>query len=162
MKEQLLDKDVITLLEYRIMQEEASVRLYKQMALWLENKGYSHLAQLYNKYAGEERSHAGWACDFLLSYGITPKLKSLPAPEVEYSSCMDILESTLDHELEIERQCNEMTFRALQLKHFGLHALGLKYCSEQTEEIKKSLDIIDHAKLTSDMLVLDHYVERYL
>jgi ferritin len=162
METQLLSQEIINLLEYRITQEEESARLYRQMSLWLENKGYAHLAQLYDKYAEEERTHAKWSCNFLTSYGVLPKLKSLNSPDAEYECCMDVLEATLQHELEIERQCNEFSFKALQLKHSGLYALGLKYCTEQTEEIAKAMDILDHAKLTSDMLVLDHYVERYL
>lgn len=162
MEKQLLNNSIVDVLEYRIAQEEASARLYDQMSLWLDNYGYANLAKLYKEYANEEREHAGWASDFLLSYGMTPKLKSLPAPECSYESCMEVLEATVLHELEIERQCNEMTFKAMQMKHAGLHSLGLKYCTEQVDEVGKAIDILDHAKLTSDMLVLDHYVERYL
>jgi len=44
----------------------------------------------------------------------------------------------------------------------GLYQLGLKYCEEQIDEIQKAIDLIDQAKLTTDMLVFDHYVEKYL
>lgn len=162
MERQLLSKEIIDLLEFRIQQEEISVRIYKQMALWLQNKGYSNLAALFNKYSSEEKSHANWACDFLLSYGVTPELKPLTSPVIEINSCMEVLEAALDHELLIEKQCNDLTFKAFNLKHAGLHKLGLKYCKEQVEEVSKIIDLIDNAKLTSDMLVFDHYVEKYL
>ena len=160
--EKLLDDKIVELLNYRGQQEEYSARLYAQMSLWLDNKGYKHLSALYKEYAQEEREHAHWAREFLLNHGITPELKSLASPYTEYGSCMEVLEATLEHELDIQKQCEEMAEKALELKNAALRSLALKYCEEQVDEIGKAIDIIDHAKLTSDMLVLDHYVERYL
>jgi ferritin len=160
--ENLLSSEIIELIEFRIAEEEKSARLYNQMSLWLENKGYSNVAKVYKEYSNEEREHASWGCNYLLAYGVAPRLKTLESPYVEYESCMDILEATLEHELEIERQCNEMTLKALSYKNMGLYQLGLKYCEEQIDEIQKAIDLIDQAKLTTDMLVFDHYVEKYL
>lgn len=162
MKEMLLSKEIVTELNYRIQQEEFSSRLYKQMSLWFKNEGYAHLAELYSKYAAEEMNHAGWAEEFLLNHGIVPELKPLQSPYSEFGSCMEILEETLKHELDVTKQCEAMATKALKLGSHTLYSLASKYCSEQVEEVGKAIDIIDHAKLTSDMLVLDHYVERYL
>jgi len=158
----LLDEKIIELLNYRIQQEEFSSRLYHQMSLWFDNQGFKHLAALYKKYEGEEKLHAEWSMDFLLNFGITPQLQSLNSPVMEFESYMDVLEATLDHELMITKQCEELAQKALEMKHTGLFALASKYCAEQVEEVGKAIDILDHAKLTSDKLVLDHYVERYL
>jgi len=160
--ENLLDAKIVDLLNYRIQQEEYSARLYMHMSLWLDNKGYKHMSKLYKDYSEEERAHAQWACDFLLNHGITPDLKAIPSPTSEYSSCMDLLEATLEHELDIQKQCEEMAEKALEFKNAALRSLALKYCEEQVDEIGKAIDLIDHAKLTTDMLVLDHYVERYI
>lgn len=161
--ESLLDSKIVEALNYRIQQEELSARIYLQMSLWLDNMGYKNLAKLYKEYEQEERDHVGWATDFLLSFGIMPELKSLPSPTMEFSSCMELLEATLEHERDILKQCEELASKALvEFKNFSLHHLALKFCTEQVDEVGKALDIIDHAKLTNDMLVLDHYVEKYL
>ena len=162
MEKNILSKEIVTELNYRIQQEEFSSRLYKQMALWFKNEGYAHLAALYTKYASEEMNHAGWAEDFLLNHGVTPELKPLQSPYAEYGSCMEILEETLKHELEVTKQCEAMANKALKMGSHTLYSLATKYCAEQVEEIGKAIDIIDHAKLTDDLLVLDHYIERYL
>lgn len=158
----LLDEKIVDVLNYRIQQEENSARLYKYMSLWLSNKGYSHLSELYRRYAEEERKHAEWAIEFLLNYGITPELKALNSPIMEFDSCMSVLEATLEHEILIEKQCETLHLAAVEYDKPALISLALRYCEEQAEEIGKTTDILDHAKLTSDMLVLDHYVERYL
>ena len=163
MKDTLLDKESIDLVESRIQQEEHSARLYESMGLWFKDRGYNNLAKLYEKYTQDEWTHAGWAKTFLLDYNLKPKLKALPSPEVEYESPMDIFEATLEHEILVTKQVEELTAKAMDKKNFVLMALGLKYTAEQQEELGKSYDIISVAKLTTDMLVLDNYIgETYL
>lgn len=163
MKNTLLDKEIIDLMEYRIQQEEHSARIYESMSLWFKDMGYSNLAELYKKYTEDEWTHAGWAKSFLLDYNLKPVLKPLPSPDMDFETPMDIFNETLKHEIDVTNQCNELTAKALAKKHFVLHALGLKYCAEQQEELGKSFDIISVAKLTTDMLVLDQYIgETYL
>lgn len=158
MDRQLLSDSLKEALNYRIQQEEWSARLYDYMSLWLENKGYFNIAKLYKNYADEERSHSCWAKDFLLSYGITPELRGLPSPVMEFESCTDILEETLTHELAIQKQCEELAINALQEKSIVVHTLALKYCQEQIDEVAKALDLLDAKALTEDMLVFDQYV----
>lgn len=155
---QLLKSEVVDLLNYRIQQEEFSSRLYEQMSLWLDDNGFMNTSQLYKKYATEEMNHAGWAKQFLLDYGYTPTLKTLNSPDGDYSKIMDILQATLDHELEVTRQCEDLTAKALKMGLFTLHNLGLKYCGEQVEEIGKAITMIDIYKLTNSDLVFDGYV----
>lgn len=158
MDKQLLSNEAIASLEQRIQSEEFSSRLYEDMHLWFEDKGYVNLAKLYKKYSDEEMNHAGWAKDFLLSYGIKPKLKILQSPEANYKDCEDILNTTLDHELTVTKECENLAVSALKRGEITLYTLGLKYCAEQVEEINKSVSLIDSYKLTSCMLLFDQYV----
>lgn len=163
MDKQLLSKTIIDAMNFRIQQEEHSARLYEQMMLWFKDKGYKNLAKLYEGYVADERSHADWAKSFLLDYNLQPELKPLPSPYAEYSSCMDIFEATLEHEILVTEQVTELTNLAEKEGNRVLFALGLKYTAEQQEELGKSYDIISVAKLTTDMLVLDSYIgENYL
>jgi len=158
----MLDQKIIDVLNHRISREEFSSRLYKYMGLWLRTKGYGNLSTLYMAYSKEELEHANWAVEYLTNYNITPTLKDLVSPVMDFSSCMQILEETLAHELQITRECEKLHDLGVQLKKPSLQKLALKYCKEQDEEISKALDLLDHAKLTDDMLVFDHYVEKYL
>ena len=104
----MLDQKVIDIVNYRISQEQISSKIYEQMSLWLDNTGYKNFAKLYEKYANEELIHAGFSKEFLLSYGVTPKLLTIPEQQCEFESLQEILEITMAHEEEITRQCSEL------------------------------------------------------
>ena len=163
MDKQLLSKEAIDALTFRINSEEFSSRLYHDMRLWLEDNGYVNLAKLYNKYSEEELTHASWSKEFLLAYNIKPTLKAIASPEATYSSCSDILDATLEHEIQVTNECQDLSKNALKRGEMTLFSLGQKYCSEQVEELKKSYDIISIYKLTSCPLLFDQYIgENYL
>jgi ferritin len=154
----LLDKKVVETLNYRTQQEELSARIYEQISLWFNNLGYKHLATLYKKYADEEMNHAGFSKSYLLDYGYTPELRTLDAPDMSYNSCLEVFQLTLDHELEVTRQCTELASLGLKEGNHVLYALASKYCAEQQEEIGKAINLLDIEKLTADKLILDTYV----
>ena len=158
MEKQLLSQSIIDTMNFRVQQEEHSARLYHQMELWFKDKALKNLAKLYATYVEDETTHADWAKSFLLDYNLQPELKALPSPFAEYTSPMDIFEATLEHELLVTQQVNELTELAYKEKNYVLVALGLKYTAEQQEELGKSYDLINIAKLTTDLLVLDQYV----
>ena len=158
MDRKLLSQDVVDVMNYRIQQEEFSARLYEQMKMWFDNKGYKNLSKLYEEYVNDEMTHAGWAKSYLLDYGIVPQLKPLASPYVEYKDCKDIFNATLEHEQVVTSQVAELASKSLKIGNFVLHALALKYCAEQQEEIGKSINLLDIHALTGDGLVLDQYV----
>lgn len=158
-----LSKECIDILNYRINQEQISSKLYEAMGLWLDNIGLKNFAKLYEKFYKEELDHANFAKEYLLSYGITPKMKAIPEQQCDYASLQEIIDSTLTHEQDITRQCEELLFFAKKNNHGTLETLALKYCSEQVEELDRSKNIQDHSKLTNDLLLFDHYIgENYL
>jgi ferritin len=154
----ILKQSTIDILNYRINQEELSSRIYEQMSLWLNNAGFLNFSKLYKIYSEEELKHSTWSKNFLLDYGITPTLKPLPAPMMEYSSLKEILDATLEHEIDITNQCEELAATALKEGNHVLYTLATKYCSEQHEEIGKAITNLDIFKLSSDQLVIDSYV----
>ena len=157
-KSNLLNRSVVDALNYRIQQEEFSSRLYEQLSLWLNNEGFLNCSELYKKYSEEELKHAQWSKSYLLDYGITPCLAKLESPEMEISSLKDVFEATLEHELDITRQCEDLATLALKESNHVLYQLASKYCKEQQEEIGKSITNLDILKLSSDMLIIDHYI----
>ena len=77
---------------------------------------------------------------------------------MEINSLQDVFDVTLEHELEVTRQCEELASIALKENNFVLYTLALKYCAEQQEEIGKAITNLDILKLSTDMLVIDHYI----
>lgn len=157
-KSNLLNRSVVDALNYRIQQEEFSSRLYEQLSLWLNNEGFLNCSELYKKYSDEELKHTQWSKSYLLDYGITPCLAKLESPEMEISSLKDVFEATLEHELSITKQCEDLATLALKESNHVLYQLASKYCAEQQEEVGKAITNLDILKLSSDMLIIDHYI----
>jgi len=157
-----MKKEAIELLQYRINQELQSSYIYRQMSLWLENKGYSNSAKLWNKYSSEESKHAEWSMEHLLSFGITPDLRKLEAPSCDFKDLSCVIKATFDHEELITSQCNELAIKSLSMNDHGLYSLALKYCSEQVEEMNRSQNLVDQLEsFGTDKIalrLLDNYI----
>lgn len=162
---ELINQETIQLLQYRIQQEELSSRLYEQMSLYLNDKGYLQFAKLYKKYAEEEMKHSQWSKDYILSFGIKPELQRLDSPECEFDGLPDVINKTLEHEIEISKQCKSLAKFANDNADYLLFDLAMKYCKEQIEEIEKSenlkslLETFGTEKHT--LLLLDSHIGEY-
>ena len=139
----LISYATIKLLTYRIQQEEQSSRLYKQMSLWLNNKGYLGAAELWSKYSKEEMSHAEWSMTYLLSFGLEPQLEDLDKPTFKATTLVDIVKLSYAHEEDISVQCNQLAKSANSQSDYMLLSLALKYVAEQVEELDKLQTILD-------------------
>ena len=136
-KRNISDK-LISLMNYRIAQEESSSRLYKSMAVWLDFKGYPGAAKLFDKYSQEELKHAQWAYQYLLDLDVMPKVPSLDAPESNFTSLVDIIYATYEHEQLITEQCEKLAADAFKEADFMTLHLAQHYLDEQVEELAKS------------------------
>ena len=126
---ELITTETIQLLQYRIQQEELSSRLYEQMSLYLNDKGYLQFAKLYKKYAEEEMKHSQWSKDYILAFGVKPELQRLDSPECDFEGLPDIINKTLEHEIEISKQCKNLAKFANDNADYLLFDLAMKYFS---------------------------------
>ena len=142
----LLSDACITLLNYRIEQEEFSSRLYLSMSMWLNDNGYVHSAALWKKYSEEEQSHANWAKDYLLAMGVQPSTPALAAPGDAYAGLPEIIRKSYQHEVEVTLQCKTLADKAMSGGDHMLYTLAEKYLAEQIEEHDKMQNLIDQLK----------------
>lgn len=162
---ELINQETIQLLQYRIQQEELSSRLYEQMSLYLNDKGYLQFAKLYKRYAEEEMKHSQWSKDYILSFGIKPELQRLDSPECEFDGLPDVINKTLEHEIEISKQCKSLAKFANDNADYLLFDLAIKYCREQIEEIEKAQTLVDMLETFGTekhtLLLLDSHIGEY-
>jgi ferritin len=133
-----ISEKLISLMNYRIEQEEASSRLYKAMAVWLDFKGFSGAAKLFNKYAEEEMKHAGWAYQYLLDLDVMPAVPAIEKPIVEFGGLVDIINKTYEHEQKVTEQCQALAAAAFKDGDYMTLHLAQHYLDEQIEELAKS------------------------
>ena len=139
----LLSNECVTLLQYRIKQEEQSSRLYLSMSLWLNNEGYTGAASLWLKYSQEEFAHANWSRDYLLSMGIVPEVPQLTAEPSVHKGLPQIIEDSYDHEIVVTKQCKELADKAFKSGDYMLYILASQYLREQIEEHDKMQTWVD-------------------
>jgi len=125
------------MLDKRIQKEDLSVRLYLAMSIWLNDNEYLGAAKLWKKYSSEERNHADWSRDYILAMGMLPTTDQLEKPQNTFSSFVDIINQSYDHEVDLTKECNELCSYAMQKGNHMLYTLGLQYVKEQIEELGK-------------------------
>jgi len=140
-------KDYIDILTFRIEQEEIASRLYESMSLWLDNNGYVNAAKAWKKDSLDELVHAGWAKQYLLDMGVTPKLSTLPECPTTFKGFPDIIRQTYALEIKVTQQCNELSEFAMKIGNHLLHQLALKFLAEQQQGMGEVQTLMD--KLTS-------------
>lgn len=142
----LYSQEVVDALNYRIVEEEKSARLYDAMSAWLCNNGYLGAGALWKDYAKEEWAHAEWSRGYLIGLGVQPKYQTIPEVKNTYTSLPAIIKESLAHEVEITQQCNDLSKTAMQKADFLLLELSSRYMKEQHEEVAKILDWEDQLK----------------
>ena len=142
----LISKKTIELLQYRIKEEEYSARMYLSMAMWLENEGFINATKVWKKYSSEENTHADWAREYLLSFGVLPETPELKKVKSSYKGLPDIIKKSFEHEIKITEQLEELAKHALSIKDNMLYTLAQKYLKEQIEEHNKTQTLIDQLK----------------
>jgi len=133
----LITAEAVDYLNYRIQQEEYSSRIYKAMAMWLDDNGYVGAAKVWNGYSSEEMGHADIARQYLLDFGIQPLTPALEQPKQVYGGLPEIIKASYDHEIEISSQIKQLASMAQSKGDHILYELALKYLKEQVEEMGK-------------------------
>ena len=139
----LISEKAVNYLNYRIQQEEYSSRIYKAMAMWLDDKGYLGAAKVWNGYSAEEMTHADIARKYILAYGIQPLTPELDRPEQDFTGLPEIIQQSYDHEIEVSRQIKELASIAMSEGDHILYELALGYLKEQVEEMGKMQNWMD-------------------
>ena len=139
----VISENMISLLNYRIEQEEMSSRLYKAMSVWLNKNGFLGASKLWAKYSSEEAVHAQWAYEYLLDLNILPNVPQLEKPQADFKSLQNIIALSLKHEYEILDQLQSLAKEANLEMDFMTLELAQRYLKEQVEEIAKTTTFVD-------------------
>lgn len=141
-----LNSKIVDLLNYRIQQEEMSVRIYLQMANELNYHGYFGAAKLWKKYSDEEKIHAEKVYNFLLDLDYLPETPALEQPKTYNGDFIEIIKASYLHEQEVTRQCEELYLESMKQNCVKGMGLAQWFVNEQVEELQKTkahLDFLD-------------------
>lgn len=164
----VISKKIEDLINFRIVEEETSSRIYLGMSKWLLYNGYNGASKLWKKYSDEEQAHSTKAFSYLEDLDILPKVPSLDAPETEFDSLPQICKLSYEHELKITKSCSELAKAAANEQDYMTLEFAQWYLTEQKEEIMKTtnwlnrIEMLGGENITKDgLFLLDQEMAEY-
>lgn len=145
-----ISKKIEGLINFRIVEEEKSSRLYLAMSKWLNFNGYTGAAKLWKKYSDEELVHTNWAYSYLEELDLLPVVPALEMPQCSFKGLVDICKASYDHEMLVTKQCNDLAIAAQAENDYMTVQLAQKYLAEQTEEIGRQAYWLDRFEAFGD------------
>jgi ferritin len=131
----------------QINSEYYSAYLYLSMAAYCESinlLGFSHWMRVQHQ---EELSHALKLFDFVNDRGGRVMLKGVEQPPAQFTSPLELMEKTLEHEQHVTSLINRLYELSVEESDYPTQVLMQWFIREQVEEEKMATEIIDQLKL---------------
>ncbi len=155
----MISQSLTDALNEQLKQELYSAYLYLAMSAYCDQQnlpGFSHWLRIQ---AEEEREHAMKFYDFILDRDGKLALQSLPQPPREFGSPVDLFEQVLAHEQEITSLIEQLYRTAGAEQDHATQIFLEWFISEQVEEEKTALQILETLRMAGDdkvgLLMLD-------
>ena len=143
----------------QINAELASAYLYLSMAAYFEDKnlpGFAHWMRMQNE---EETAHAMRFFDHVHDRGGRATLHGIDQPPSDFTSPLDVMERTLEHERKVTALINRMYQIAIEESDYAAQVMLHELIDEQVEEEKVAEEIVDHLRIIegdgTGLLMLD-------
>jgi ferritin len=134
-------------LNQQVTNEFFASQLYLQMSCVLKGMTLPMLSEWFDHHAIEERSHGMKIVRFVYDVGGTVNLQAIPAPQNTFDSVIDIVQSALDHELQVTGDINALVALAEEEKDYASRSFLQWFVDEQVEEVSIVQDVLDLVKL---------------
>ncbi len=156
----LISKDLNTAFNDEIGLELFASNQYLNMAAYLESLPLKKLAAMFYKQADEERGHALKFIKYLSDVGGTVEIPAVPAPKATFKSVEELIQSSLDWELEVTRRINLMMTAATEQKDYAAQDFLRWFVTEQVEEVSTMDNLLKVVKAAGERSLV--VVEAYL
>lgn len=141
---QRISQGVVNLINKQIQRELESSHLYWAIYTWLNFNGYLNSAEVYKKYAEEERSHADKFIDYLLDKDVKPIFPATSMPSTDkFVDLVDVLNASYEHECQITDWLNEICCEANETEDYTTLKFMDWFMKEQIEEEAKFKNLLD-------------------
>jgi len=136
------------LLNGQIKMEAHASAAYLAMASWCEQNGFFTSAKFFFKQSEEEREHMMKIFHFLVDVGGNPISPEVQGINHEFSSILDVFESSLNHEVRVTESIKNIVKKARASVDITTERFLDWFILEQVEEENTVRDIIDMIELT--------------
>lgn len=145
-----MNTNVEATLNKQINAEEHASRLYFAMGVWCDRNGFAGSAKYLYAHAEEERMHMIKLVHYINERGGTALTESLPKPQNNWDSILDVFKNVLAHEEMVTGMINNLYEVCLNEKDYLTSNFLQWYIQEQVEEESGAREILDKLTLAGN------------
>jgi ferritin len=134
----------------QIKHEYASAYLYLSMSAHFAGQNLPGCAHWMKQQHQEELMHAMKFFEYVYDRGGHVTVPGIEQPDAKFKSPMEVFQRYLDHEREVTSRINGLYELALREKDYASQIMLHWFVTEQVEEEKVGMDIVEQLKLVSD------------
>lgn len=137
----MISKETADALNAQVGHEFGASMQYIAISCYFSQEGLPELSHHFQLQADEERAHAMRIVQYIVDADATLKIPSIPAPRGTFKSAEEAVQLSLDWELKVTTQINELMDLAIkQNEHLTRNFLEW-FVTEQLEEVS-SMDML--------------------
>jgi ferritin len=144
----------------QIGNELAASNQYVAIAVHFDSEGLPALAKHFYRQAEEEREHAMRFVRYLVDADAPVEIPAIPAPRSAFSSAEDAVQLSLDSEMRVTGQINELMGLAIKQNDYSSKNMLEWFIAEQREEVSSMDTLLRMVRRAGESGLL--FVENYL
>ena len=146
----LLSEKLRAALNEQIKDELYAAYLYLAMVGYFKERNLDGFAHWYDLQRQEEIGHGLKIFEYVYDRDAKVELKPLAAPPASFKSPLDVAQQAFDHERAVTEKINDLYELALNEKDYQTQSLLQWFISEQIEEEKSALVLVERLKMVGD------------
>jgi ferritin len=158
--EMLISAGMNQAINEQIGHEFGAMLQYVAIATYFDGEGLPRLAQHFYRQAEEERQHAMRFVHYLVEVGGAVAIPSIPAVKSGFGSAEEAVQLSLDQELTVTRQINDLMNRAIEENDHAARGMLEWFVTEQVEEVSSMETLLRMIQRAGESGLL--FVESYL
>ena len=156
----LISKEMNAAINEQIGNELAASNQYVAIAVHFDNEGLPALAKHFYRQAEEEREHAMRFVRYLVDADAAVEIPAIAAPRGRFSSAEDAVQLSLDSEMRVTGQINELMGLAIKQNDYSSKNMLEWFIAEQREEVSSMDTLLRMVRRAGESGLL--FVENYL
>ncbi len=146
----MLSEKLFKLMENQVAIEEQSARIYLQMSLACAQQDLTGGENFFKGHSDEEYDHMQQFIKYMIDRAMIPQLKSLEAPQVEWTDLPTLVEKALTHEKYVTSTILDLRKVAEEVNDPATVNFLDTFIDEQNEEEALFSRLLRRLKLTGD------------
>lgn len=146
----MVKKEMETLLNEQFHREMFSAMQYLAVCSYFEDKNLDGFANFFRIQAQEEMAHAMKQFDYLHRIDGKITMQSLPKPQTDFGTLVEVFEFTLKAEQNVTENINLLMKKAVELGDFATQSFLQWFVTEQVEEEDLVRHILQKLRMIGD------------